>query len=98
MAEKIFDAQMTLKMPKALLEGLTDIKKTHGLEPAEILRRLGESAVAFYREKGYFTFPIRLLPEKEFVSAVINTAETGEDRARLVAEETRRKATGKKAG
>jgi len=86
-----FDAQLNFKMPSSLLDGLNDIKKAHGLEPAEILRRLGESAVAFYREKGYFTFPIRLFPEKEFLTAVLNTAETGEDAARLQSSEKARK-------
>jgi len=90
MAQK-FDAQLNLKMPKALLEGLQSIKESHGLEPAEVLRRLGEAAVAFYHEKKYFSFPVRLWPEAEFLTAVINTAETPADRARLAKSEAARK-------
>ena len=66
-----FDAQLNFKMPRALLDGLNEIKKAHGLEPAEVLRRLGDAAVAFYQENGFFSFPVRLEPEEGFIMRAI---------------------------
>ena len=61
------DAQMTLKMPKALLDGLQRIKDSHGTEPAEVLRRLAEAAVQFHQQHGFFTFPVKVEPEAGFL-------------------------------
>lgn len=57
------DAQVSVKMPKALLGGLQRIKEKHQIEPAALLRQLGEQAVAFFDQNGYFTFPVEIAPE-----------------------------------
>ena len=68
------DAQLNIKMPKSLLDGLLLIKEKHGIEPAESLRRAGEAMVQFYRKNGYFSFPVVITPEAEFIQAVVKTS------------------------
>jgi hypothetical protein len=75
-----------------MLVTLAEIQEKHGLNATEIARRLLEKVCEFYRVNGYFAFPVRLFPEAEFRTAVLNTDETPADRARLAKSEAARKA------
>jgi hypothetical protein len=83
--------QLNISLPPELVVTLDEIRAKHGLNGTEIARRLLESVAEFYRLHGYFSFPVRLWPEAEFLTAVINTQETAADRARLAKSEAARK-------
>ena len=75
------DDRLTIRLPSDLLTTLEEIQKQHGLNATEIARRCLEQVAAFYRENGYFAFPVKILPEKEFLQNVVRTTEA----ARLAA-------------
>lgn len=85
------DDRITVRLPGDILETLAVIQEKHGLTSPEIARRLLEQVCEFYTVHGYFAFPVRLFPEAEFLTNVVNTAETAADRARLKATEAARK-------
>ncbi|HYC70000.1 MAG TPA: hypothetical protein VEB66_02265 [Opitutaceae bacterium] len=58
-----FPAQVNVKMTDDLLAGLKEIHAKHKSPPTEVLRGLAEQAVAFFREHGYFTFPVEFWPQ-----------------------------------
>lgn len=69
MAEEL-DAQLNVKMPKRLLTTLRDIERQHGITPADQLRRLAEEMATFFDQHGWFSFPVRILPEAEIAKRI----------------------------
>lgn len=47
-----------------LADTINAIDSIHGIPPAELTRRLLEAACKFYRENGWFSFPIIIEPEE----------------------------------
>jgi len=66
MAEKK-DDRLNVRMPTADIAELNSIHQKLGIPPAEFVRKLTESALAFYRTHGFFSFPVRIEPEEDFI-------------------------------
>jgi hypothetical protein len=58
------DEQVNVKMTPRLKARLNKMYAVKGLAPAEILRRLAYEAVIHFEQKGDFTFPVTITPEK----------------------------------
>jgi hypothetical protein len=82
--------QINIGLTPETVETLEEIRAKHGLTGTEIGRRLFEAVADFYRTHGYFAFPVRIFPEAEFLTSVLQTAETAADRERLKASEKAR--------
>lgn len=77
------DDRLSIRLPGDILEKLAAIQEKHGLTPTEIARRLLEQVCEFYTVHGYFAFPVRIFPEAEFLTSVLQTTETAADREKL---------------
>lgn len=64
------DARMELKLPQETMDALIDIHKNHKISPQDIARALLEDAARFYRDHGYFGFPLKIIPDEEFIKKV----------------------------
>jgi hypothetical protein len=51
------------RIEEDLAEGINAIHEKHHIEPAVLVRGLLEAAVSFYRDKGFFSFPVVIHPE-----------------------------------
>lgn len=51
------------RVEEDLADGINAIHEKHHIEPAVLVRGLLESAVAFYRLHGFFSFPVVVNPE-----------------------------------
>jgi antitoxin component of RelBE/YafQ-DinJ toxin-antitoxin module len=67
------DDRLAIRLPGELLETLAEIQEKHGLTPTEIARRCLDQVAGFYRENGYFSFPVHIVPNAEFLKAVKGT-------------------------
>ena len=54
--------QISVRLPPETMAVLREINARHGLIPTEFTRRLIESAVDFYRQNGWFSFPVDISP------------------------------------
>lgn len=70
--------QISVRLDDETFATLGEINSRHGLEPVLVARRCLEAVTAFYRENGYFAFPVKILPEREFLAAVMKTTEAAE--------------------
>ncbi len=55
--------QISVRLDPETMCTLRQIEERHGLIPTEFTRRLLDSALAFYREHGWFSFPVTVHPE-----------------------------------
>jgi len=55
--------QISVRLPAETMTALREIGDRHGILPTEFTRRLIEAAVGFYREQGWFSFPVTIRPE-----------------------------------
>ncbi len=55
--------QISVRLDPATMSTLREIEERHGLIPTEFTRRLLDSALGFYREHGWFSFPATVYPE-----------------------------------
>jgi hypothetical protein len=95
------DDRLNIRVPGDLLATLDEIQKKHGLSATEIARRCLEGVAEFYRENGYFAFPVKIQPGDVWAKIHQQTSAnlTGIEKEKAKAGETARaKATGKKAG
>jgi hypothetical protein len=46
-----------------LAADINSIRERHKIEPADLVRGLLEAAAKFYRDQGFFSFPVRIEPE-----------------------------------
>jgi len=63
------DDRLTLRLPAELRVVLSEIEQKHRIGEAEIARGCLEAVAAFYKEHGFFAFPVRVWPEEEFLKA-----------------------------
>jgi hypothetical protein len=54
-------------------EALRSIEEKHRIPPPELIRGLVEAGLAFYRENGWFAFPVTVRPGRDYVDAVAET-------------------------
>lgn len=91
--------QISVRLDPDTFKALTEIHEKHGLEPVAVARRCLDAVAAFYRENGYFAFPVKLQPgdlwAEIHAKSAANYAGMEKEKA---AETARAKATGKKAG
>lgn len=89
------DDRLNIRLPGELLETLADIQAKHGLNATEIARRCLEQVAAFYREHGFFTFPVKIEPEAGFLERAMqyktDSAIAGAKREAEAKEKPRRK-------
>jgi hypothetical protein len=54
--------QFNVRIDPSLLPALDEIEAKFRIGQSELVRGLVEAAVAFYRENGYFAFPLKIQP------------------------------------
>jgi hypothetical protein len=70
--------QLNVSLPPELVDVLGEIHSKHGIPPPELVRNLLSAVSVFYRENGYFAFPVHILPDREFLKNVMETTEAAE--------------------
>lgn len=58
------DAQITVRISSELRDAIQQIEGCHRISTAEFVRGLIEAGVTMYRDQGYFSFPIEVVPAK----------------------------------
>ncbi len=56
------------------MDALISIHKNHKISPQDIARALLDDAARFYRDHGYFGFPLKIIPDDEFIKKVRGSA------------------------
>ena len=70
--------QLNVSIPPELVDTLSEIHAKHGIPAPELVRTLLGGVAEFYKTNGYFAFPVRILPEREFLKNVLKTTEASE--------------------
>jgi hypothetical protein len=55
--------RLNIRLPSDLISTLNEIQEKHGLGASEITRRCLEAVAEFYRQHGFFSFPVKMEPE-----------------------------------
>ena len=58
------NAQITVRLPSELRDAIRQIEACHRIGTAQFVRGLVEAGVAMYRDRGYFAFPVEIVPAK----------------------------------
>lgn len=65
--------QVSVRIDPGWKETLKEIEEKHRIPPPELVRGLMGAALDFYREHGWFGFPVVVVPMSEYVQAVAET-------------------------
>ncbi len=65
--------QVSVRISPEWREALRTIEDKHRIPPPEFIRGLVEAGLAFYREHGWFAFPVSVQPVRDYVDAVAET-------------------------
>lgn len=65
--------QISVRIDPEWRETLRSIEVKHRIPPPDFIRGLVESGLAFYRENGWFAFPVTVQPVRDYVQAVAET-------------------------
>ncbi len=65
--------QVSVRMDPEWRETLRAIEVKHRIPPPEFIRGLVEAGLQFYRENGWFAFPVTVQPVRDYVQAVADT-------------------------
>jgi predicted DNA-binding protein len=57
-------AQITIRLSNELRAAIKEIETHHRIGAAKFVRGLVEAGVAMYRDRGFFSFPVRVIPAK----------------------------------
>lgn len=65
--------QVSVRIAPEWRETLRAIEEKHRIPPPEFIRGLVEAGLEFYREHGWFAFPVSVQPVRDYVQAVAET-------------------------
>lgn len=65
--------QVSVRISPEWRETLRSIEEKHRIPPPEFIRGLVEAGLDFYRQHGWFAFPVSIQPGAEYVQAVAET-------------------------
>lgn len=65
--------QVSVRIASEWRETLRAIEEKHRIPPPEFIRGLVEAGLEFYREHGWFAFPVNVQPVRDYVQAVAET-------------------------
>ena len=65
--------QVSVRINPEWRDTLRAIEEKHRIPPPEFIRGLVEAGLAFYREHGWFAFPVSVQPGSDYVQAVAET-------------------------
>ncbi len=65
--------QVSVRIDPEWRETLRSIEDKHRIPPPEFIRGLVAAGLAFYREHGWFAFPVSVQPGQDYVQAVAET-------------------------
>jgi hypothetical protein len=70
------DDRLSVRVPSELRAVLAEIEEKHGYGEPLLARKCLEAVAAFYKKHGYFSFPVHVVPDAEFVRNVADSAQT----------------------
>jgi len=56
--------QITIRLSPELRDAIKEIEDRHRIGAAEFIRGLLEAGVAMYQSRGFFSFPVKVTPQK----------------------------------
>lgn len=65
--------QVSVRISPEWRETLRAIEEKHRIPPPDFIRGLVEAGLEFYREHGWFAFPVSVQPVRDYVQAVAET-------------------------
>lgn len=65
--------QVSVRISPEWRETLRAIEDKHRIPPPDFIRGLVEAGLEFYREHGWFAFPVSVQPVRDYVQAVAET-------------------------
>lgn len=65
--------QVSVRIAPEWRETLRTIEDKHRIPPPDFIRGLVEAGLAFYRDNGWFAFPVTVQPVRDYVQAVAET-------------------------
>jgi hypothetical protein len=68
--QKLSD-QITVRLAPELRADIHEIEARHRIGAAEFVRGLVEAGVSLYREQGYFSFPVEVIPDKKRAKTLV---------------------------
>ena len=72
MPKKGFNGQIGLRCSDEMSATLKEIERTHRIAPIELARGLVDATCQFYRQHGWFSFPVVIQPEafqRQYIAA-----------------------------
>jgi predicted DNA-binding protein len=57
-----YKAQITIRLTPELREAIKEVETNHRIGAAEFIRGLVEAGIAMYQDRGFFSFPVKVIP------------------------------------